>query len=67
MDGDELFTLLFILAGVGLGLACLIGITASNESDWTKTEDPACYLHVYKDKHLITEDTTTRTRYCEVP
>ena len=48
-------------------LSWLFGISMDNQDEWVRTEDPACYLHVYEDKRLIEPDTTTRTRYCEVP
>jgi hypothetical protein len=62
--GEFIGVIIFaVLVFTGAG----IGIAADNTDEWVKTEDPACYLHVYEDKRLVGTDTTTRTRYCEVP
>lgn len=65
-DGDKgLLILIAIIAlfFMGIGLAA----ATDNQTEWVKTEDSGCYLRVHDDNHLIDDDVTTRTRYCEVP
>jgi hypothetical protein len=59
----------FVVMGVAVALILAVfgNVVGANNTDWVKTEDPACYLRIHEDKRLIGPDSTTRVRYCEVP
>jgi LPS O-antigen subunit length determinant protein (WzzB/FepE family) len=57
-----------VIVAVIVTIFTLIAVAALsfNTEEWSKTEDPDCFLRTYEVNTLFAPDQTIRTRYCEV-
>ena len=55
--------MVFLFVAILLGAIVSVAFSSDSES-WVQTEDTRCVLRVNETRHLFSEDTTTRVRYC---